>query len=33
MASPNIRYITPTPGDTIRASYKAGHNTVVVRKS
>lgn len=31
MASPNIKYITPTPGDTIRASYKAGHNTVEVR--
>lgn len=31
MASPNITYITPTPGDTIHASYKEGYNIIKVR--
>ena len=31
MASPNITYITPTPGSTIHASYKNGYNTILVR--
>ena len=31
MAQPNITYITPTPGESIRASYKEGHNNITVK--